>query len=224
VVYLHEAGIDRAVARRTPVALAARAAGLDVAVPELPGHGLRARDQDYDRNAQRIATVTTVAREVAALLSGQGAQGARGAAVLGGSLGGLCAIASAIGDARVRRVAVWLTPLFWSADWPGADSVDAAAYDPARHVERLLRLDLLMLLGENDAWASPAPILRTVPDSRRFSRAGGRLTVEVLAGHGHVQSPVIADRVVRWLCAPADRETAGEYRQSAREYRQSARE
>jgi hypothetical protein len=199
-VYLHEAGIDQAIARRTPVALALRTIGVDLSVPELPGHGARTGDQPYDRRAHRVATVTTVAREVTDLLT---TCRAGSATVVGGSLGGLCAIASAVGDNRVRRIGVWSAPLFWNPGWPGADAPGAAWCDPARHIDRIYDRDVLLVLGGTDRWTAPERILSTLPAAERFADAGGRLTVEVLAGHGHFQSTAIAERITSWLAGSA---------------------
>jgi pimeloyl-ACP methyl ester carboxylesterase len=195
VVYLHEAGLDIRSARHLPTIRALAHRGAWVVLPELPLHGARlgAESGGYDRERDRLWVVEAASREVGQLLASLAASTCT---VVGGSLGGLCALAAAVRLPQIRRVSSFLAPFGWRRGWRWARSAGLLACDPARNVHTLLDRDVLQVFGQYDRWAKP-PAAR-VCDPTRWTAAGGRLSTVVLPGHGHRHSAVIAATVAEW--------------------------
>ena len=194
LIYLHEAGLDSRMAACTPVVRKLAARGVNVVIPELPGHGERRWPGGYSAEEHRLRVVDRASREVGALLD---RFGAAECAVVGGSLGGLCAVAAAVRDPRVRRVCSFLAPLFWPPSWTCAGSVRLADCDPRRNIARLLDRDMLLIAAENDRWGT-LPVASDGADTGRWATAGGTLATVLLPGHGHRQSEALASAVLNW--------------------------
>jgi pimeloyl-ACP methyl ester carboxylesterase len=183
VIYLHEAGLDMRAARFLPVVRTLAECGAWVVLPELPLHGRRSGDVRYDPDIHRLEVVDKVAYEVSTLLD---TVDASECTVVGGSLGGLCAMAAAVRDRRVRRVGSFLAPFFWSPMWTGYDVV--AHRDPGRNISSLLDRDILMVFGGDDGWTAGLDL----------PAMSGRFETVVLDGHGHQQSDELAATLASW--------------------------
>lgn len=189
VIYLHEAGVDARAARHLPVVRALAAAGAWLVLPELPLHGTRVpAGEAYAAARDRLRVVEAVTRETVALLD---ALEVPRCTVVGGSLGGLCALAAAVRDPRIRRVGCFLAPYGFRRSWRWARASRLVACDPARNPGSLLDRDVLLVYGQRDAWARPPA---RPPGEGRFG-------VIVVPGQGHAHTDSIATHIGHWYTA-----------------------
>jgi pimeloyl-ACP methyl ester carboxylesterase len=192
LLYLHEAGLDIGHAARTPVVRALRARGLRVVLPELPRHGSRAGVRPYDRDRDRIAVIGQLAMETPALLD---RLGLATCTLIGGSLGGLCALAAAVREPRVRRVGCFSTPLVWPRRWFDRCPGEMAAVAPNHNLLALADRDVFLVRGSADTWSEDAG---RAASSVSWGRAGGALHRVVIAGHGHAQTLRVGELLANW--------------------------
>lgn len=195
VVYFHEAKLDIRHALLTPVPRALLARGVRLIIPELPMHGTRQCAGEYCAEDHRLAVVDAAAKEAALLLDHLDVAEC---AVIGGSLGGLCAMAAAVRDRRIRRVCTFLAPMFWRPQWTGASRPEFARSDPGRHLEDLMNRDILLITAEKDGWARPPTLSDPQVGPERWAACGGRLECVDLPDHGHRQSARIAQAASCW--------------------------
>lgn len=202
VIYLHEAGIDIRHAARLPVVTSIVGEGGRVILPELPLHGARTGSRPYSAELDRLEVVDHVSREISGLLDELGDPEYT---VVGGSLGGLCAIACAIREPRVGQLAAFLAPFNWDPRWRQVDSEALASCNPRLHAATLLDREVLLVHGQADRWAPPPNLGVDVPHPEAWAAAGGKLDVAILDHHPHRHSERVAARIAAWIQPIRDR-------------------
>lgn len=170
--------------------------GYKVLIPELYKHGERV-ESGYNKASDRLEVAKRAADEAVMVLDHfLGPKDTCSA--IGGSLGGLCALASAVRDSRIKAMTVYTSFFSWS-HW--ADSSAFSSYNPGVNYPLLADRKLKVLLGELDNWACPDFVwsgiepLSTMIDSQ----SGGELQFEVIKGCGHQLTVQMEKKLIEWI-------------------------
>ncbi len=176
--------------------------GFGVLIPDLPMHGERCADVPYNRDLHRLRVAGAMATELPRLLD---AVGATSAMAIGGSLGGLCALAGLTTSEQVRVVVAYMTRVAWqplAADGDEEDRRIACDLDPVRSAAAFADRKVLIVLGEDDGWASPGEVFPELEPIRAAATAGGgELAFEVIPRTGHWLPPAFSGRLVTWAAS-----------------------
>jgi hypothetical protein len=174
--------------------------GLGVLIPDLPMHGERCTDVTYNRDVHRLRVAGTMARELPGLLD---AVGARSAITIGGSLGGLCALAGPRTSERVRTVVAYMTRVAWRS-FPSTgydeDRRTVLELDPVTSPDAFVGCNVLLVFGEEDRWASPRQeLVELEPIRTAIARGGGKLTITIIPRTGHRLPPTYESKLAAWV-------------------------
>lgn len=174
--------------------------GCFLVIPELPMHGERRDGEIYEPERDRLSVAFKAGSEITTLLD-EFANKTSSCSCIGGSLGGLCALAAALSDARISAVACYGTYLSWSLFKKEEEFYhELLDFDVLYRPEILANRRLLYMVGEKDKWARPEIAEKCIEKVRVLApEYGGKVSYHEISGCKHELVKEMEDMIEGWI-------------------------